>query len=55
MVTKETGNALQTLISVVTLLVESAESVAESTSNPEARDSIFEYSKKVSFFFNKDH
>ncbi len=38
---------MQTLVTVCTLLVDSAESVAEATGDPEIRDTTFLFAKKV--------
>jgi hypothetical protein len=46
-ITKETVRPVQTLISVCSLLVESAEAVGEGTADAEIRSRTFEYADKV--------
>jgi len=46
-VTKETAKPVQTLVTVCTLLVDSAETVAETTGDPEIRERTFEFATKI--------
>jgi hypothetical protein len=46
-ISKETSKPIQTLITVCTILVDSAETVAESTGDPEIRNKTFQYANKI--------
>lgn len=47
MVGKETTQLVHTLADVCTVIVDSAETVAESTGDPELRDQTFQFAKDV--------
>jgi len=46
-ITAETGTAIETMVTVCNILVDSAESVAENTADPSTRDQTFAYAKKI--------
>lgn len=47
LITRETAKPVQTLVTVCTILVDSAETVAETTAEPQDRDRTFLFAKKI--------
>lgn len=55
MVTKDTAILVHTLADVCTVIVDSADTVAENTGEPELRESTFQFAKSVSSYFLSLH